>query len=102
MCAGKLSRLAGAVMAPTITGSLEQLGGVMRLRAQILIEVDAEDFVAAANHERAIQAAFKNLQLEYGSAQLELREVRTKTPKDGATALNKMRRYTGNLNQYAD
>jgi hypothetical protein len=74
----------------------------MRLRAQILIEVDAEDFVAAANHERAIQAIFKNLQLEYSSAQLELREVRSKAPREGGASLSKMPRYTGNLNQYAD
>ena len=73
----------------------------MKLRAQITIEVEAEDFVAAANHERAIQGIFKALQSDYQNAQLEFREVRSKAPKAGA-ALRKMRRYTGNLNQYVD
>jgi len=74
----------------------------MKLRAQIVIEVEAEDFLAAANHERAIQGIFRDLQSDYGSAQLEFREVRSKTPKDVAAGVRKMRRYTGNLHQYAD
>jgi hypothetical protein len=74
----------------------------MKLRAQIMIEVEAEDFLAAANHERAIQDIFRTLQSDYSSAQLEFREVRSKTPKDGVIGARKMRRYTGNLHQYAD
>ncbi len=74
----------------------------MKLRAQIMIEVEAEDFLAAANHERAIQGIFRNLQNDYSSAQLEFREVRNKTPKEGAVGVRKMRRYTGNLHQYAE
>ncbi len=74
----------------------------MKLRAQILIEVEAEDFLAAANHERAIQTIFKSLQADYDNAQLEFREVRSKTPKPDGAALRKMQRYTGNLHQYAD
>jgi hypothetical protein len=74
----------------------------MKLRAQIMIEVEAEDFVSAANHERAIQAIFQNLQSDYKTAQLEFREVRGKSMREGANDLRKMRRYTGNLNQYAD
>jgi hypothetical protein len=57
----------------------------MKLRAQILIEVEAEDFLA-----------------DYDNAHLEFREVRSKTPKMDGTDLRKMRRYTGNLHQYAD
>ena len=67
-----------------------------------MIEVEAEDFLAAANHERAIQSIFRNLQTDYNSAQLEFREVRSKAPKNGVAVARKMRRYTGNLNQYAD
>lgn len=74
----------------------------MKLRAQILIEVEAEDFVSAANHEQAIQTIFRDLQGAYGTAQLEFREVRSKSLKENAPALRKMRRYTGNLHQYAD
>ena len=74
----------------------------MKLRAQISIEIDAEDFVSAANHERAIQPLFRNLQSEYETAQLEFREVRGRSAKTTGESLRKMRRYTGNLNQYAD
>jgi hypothetical protein len=74
----------------------------MKLRAQILIEVEAEDFLAAANHERAIRSIFKSLQADYDNAHLEFREVRSKTPKMDGTDLRKMRRYTGNLHQYVD
>ena len=74
----------------------------MKLRAQIMIEIEAEDFVAAANHERAIQTIFQGLRADYQSAQLEFREVRGKSARNDNSDLRKMRRYTGNLNQYAD
>ena len=74
----------------------------MKLRAQIVIEVEAEDFVTAANHERAIQDIFRNVKNEYEIAQLEFREVRGRSAKEGEAGLRKMRRYTGNLNTYAD
>ncbi len=67
-----------------------------------MIEVEADDFMAAANHEQAIQAIFRDLQSQYGAAQLEFREVRSKSSKDNAPSLRKMKRYTGNLHSYAD
>jgi len=74
----------------------------MKLRAQIMIEVEADDFMAAANHEQAIQTIFRDLQSRYSAAQLEFREVRSKSAKDNVTSLRKMKRYTGNLHSYAD
>jgi hypothetical protein len=74
----------------------------MKLRAQIMIEVEADDFMAAAGHEQAIQSIFRGLQMQYEGAQLEFREVRSKTAKDAAASLRKMKRYTGNLHSYAD
>jgi len=67
-----------------------------------MIEVEADDFMAAAGHEQAIQSIFKGLQTQYESAQLEFREVRSKSGKDAGAALRKMKRYTGNLHSYAD
>jgi hypothetical protein len=74
----------------------------MKLRAQIVIEVEALDFVSAANHEQNIQAIFKSLKKDYDGAQLEFREVRSKALKSGGAPLQKMRRYTGSLHEYVD
>ena len=49
----------------------------MRLRATIVIDIDAADFVEAADHQRTIEAHVADLKRAYGEASLDFRESRT-------------------------
>ena len=80
----------------------------MRLRAHILIDIDASDFVAAATHQRAVEDVLKQVQDLYPQAQLELRERRERrdaTPRAESTqpkqATGAVSRYYGALNDQA-
>jgi hypothetical protein len=48
----------------------------MRLRAQITVEIDAKDFVEAADHQRRLEEFLRDLRREYGQAALHLVERR--------------------------
>jgi hypothetical protein len=48
----------------------------MRLRAQITIDIEAEDFIAAADHQRRITGLIGHLKEAYGQAELSFRERR--------------------------
>ena len=48
----------------------------MKLRAEIRIDVDAEDFVAAADHQKAFQTLFRQVKQHYEGASLSFRELR--------------------------
>ena len=61
----------------------------MKLRAEICIEVDAEDFVAAADHQRAFQVLFRQVKQHYEQASLSLRELRARPHASGS----RKRRY---------
>lgn len=49
----------------------------MRLRATIVIDVEAADFVEAADHQRMIEACVVDLKARYGEVSLDFRESRT-------------------------
>ena len=61
----------------------------MKLRAEIRIDVDAEDFVEAADHQRAFQTLFGQVKQHYEQASLSLRELRGQP----ASAASRRRRY---------
>lgn len=48
----------------------------MRLRAQITIDIDAQDFVEAADHQRRLEEMVRRIKEEYEHAALLLRERR--------------------------
>jgi hypothetical protein len=48
----------------------------MRLRAELEIEIDAEDFVQAADHQRRVEDLIQVLQADYPQATFEVRERR--------------------------
>lgn len=48
----------------------------MRLRAQITIDIDATDFVEAADHQRRLEEMVRRIREEYEHAALLLRERR--------------------------
>jgi hypothetical protein len=49
----------------------------MRLRATIVIDIDAADFVEAADHQRSIETFLGDLKRNYQNAALDFRESRT-------------------------
>ena len=53
----------------------------MRLRAQIVVDIDAGDYVEAAEHQNLLQQYLKEIQLRYPDASLTMRERRER--RDG-------------------
>jgi hypothetical protein len=56
------------------------MGGVLRLRAQITIDLAATDFVQAADHQNRLAEFLSTLKLEYPTAELIIRERRVRKP----------------------
>lgn len=52
----------------------------MRLRAQILVDIDADDYVAAAKHQSALEAYLQEIQTRYPNATMVMRERRERRP----------------------
>jgi hypothetical protein len=48
----------------------------MRLRAQIVVDIDAEDYVEAAEHQSALQQYLQEIQARYPNASMTMRERR--------------------------
>lgn len=56
----------------------------MRLRAQIIVDIDADDYVEAAEHQSTLQRYLTEIQARYPSASLSMRERRERR-HDGLT-----------------
>jgi hypothetical protein len=52
----------------------------MRLRAQITLDIDADDYVNAAEHQRVLEEFLEKLAQRYPNAKLLIRERRERTP----------------------
>lgn len=48
----------------------------MKLRAQIIVDINAEDYVAAADHQRSLEELLTRVRGQYPNAQLSIRERR--------------------------
>ena len=48
----------------------------MRLRVQIIVDIDAGDYVEAAEHQNTLQRYLHNIQAQYPDASLTMRERR--------------------------
>jgi hypothetical protein len=57
----------------------------MRLRAQIVVDIDAGDYVEAAEHQNILQRYLKDIQARYPEASLTMRERRERR-QDGMAA----------------
>jgi hypothetical protein len=74
---------------------------MLRLRAQITIDIEATDFVAAADHQRRVQVFADGIRQVYAEANLVLRERRSPAgPRE--TPPSPTRRPTGKLNSYME
>lgn len=74
----------------------------MRLRAHITIDIDAADFVSAAEHQRRVEQLLEIVRRDYAHANLELRERRERSEAGGDARPLKPGRPTGALNLYED
>jgi len=74
---------------------------IVKLRAQITIDIQADDFVDAAEHQRRVQALMEMVQREYHQAALLFRERRDR-PVRGISAAPSSRQvhYTGRMHEY--
>lgn len=71
------------------------------LRAQITIDLTADDFVCAADHQRRIETLMGAIKDVYGEAALEFRERRPRPPRKLRRA-ETMRHYTGAVEIYEE
>ena len=74
----------------------------MRLRAHITIDIDAADFVSAAEHQRRVEQLLAIVRQDYAHANLELRERRERAEAADEARPVKPGRPTGALNHYED
>lgn len=74
----------------------------MRLRAEITIEIDADDFVVAADHQRRVESLLNQVREAYPQAGLLLRERKERTAARRFRPEEPLRERTGRLSQYAD
>lgn len=61
-------------------------GEDMRLRAQIVVDIDANDFMEAAEHQKTLQKYLREIQARYPGATLSIRERRQRTHNDAVPA----------------
>lgn len=71
----------------------------MRLRAQIVIDIDAGDFSEAASHQQRLERLFEAVRVEYDQAHLDFRQRRQRTLRTRASAEG-LRHYTGKMAEY--
>ncbi len=73
----------------------------MKLRAQITVELESEDFIEVAHHQRRFQEFFDGLRQEYAHAELQFRERRV-TAAAGQAERPPVRKPTGSVSRYAE
>ena len=73
----------------------------MFLRAELAIEVEAPDYVSAADHQRRLEALVETLRENYDRVDFSLRERRPPTGR-GAAPKPRQTFKTGNLNDYEE
>ena len=71
----------------------------MRLRAEIVIDIDANDFADAAEHQERVHRVFEAVRQTYDHARLEFRQRRERTRRPGSGARGVLH-YTGRMSEY--
>jgi hypothetical protein len=74
----------------------------MKLRAEIVIEIDADDFVVAADHQKRIESILNHVREDYPQASMMLRERKERSAARRFRPEQPSRERTGRLNQYLD
>lgn len=73
----------------------------LNLRVQITVDIGAEDFLQAADHQRMAEAFLATLRQTYPQAALSFRHLRTRGAP-AARPVRRTRRSTGALSLYRD
>ncbi len=74
----------------------------MKLRALITIDIDAGDYITAAEHQRRMESILTGIRGDYGQAELQLRERRAQPVGRSPAMVAPARVMTGRLNAYED
>lgn len=75
----------------------------LRLRAEITIDLDAADFLEAAEHQRRIEELIESVRQEYSQATFAFRPRRGPRNKKNVAAAQRapeIKHYTGRLHAY--
>jgi hypothetical protein len=62
------------------------LRGAMKLRAEITVDITAEDYIVAAQHQKSFEEFLIALQTQYPDAKLQIKERRDRGHDEGAKA----------------
>ena len=74
----------------------------MKLRAEIVIDIEAADYIAAADHQRSVQALFEGVRSRYGDASLAFRQLRELRARAAAKPAVRQPHRTGSVALYED
>jgi hypothetical protein len=72
----------------------------MKLRALLTIDIETEDFVSAADHQKRVQRILGEVKKDYPSAVLELKERRPRPAGPVDDPARAVRQHTGRLHRY--
>jgi len=64
----------------------------MRLRAQIIVDIAAGDFVEAAEHQKFLEQYLKSVRTRYPDAKLSMRERRERVADPGIPQSHEIKR----------
>jgi hypothetical protein len=74
----------------------------MKLRAELVIDLEAEDYIGAAEHQRFVETVFSGLKERYGQATMSIRQLRDKREGPGRASTPRFRHHTGALAAYEE
>ena len=72
----------------------------MKLRADFVVEIEVDDFIAAADHQRRLERLLAAMQSEYGQVRFSFNERRVRTADASRSGPRQTR--TGNLHEYEE
>lgn len=72
----------------------------MRLRAQFTVEIEVEDYVEAAEHQRAVEGLFHDVRQRYSNAEMSFRPVREISGRRSPAVRPSTVKSTGRLSAY--
>lgn len=72
----------------------------MKLRAQITIDLQVQDYIEAAEHQRRISAIAEKVQADYAQAALDFRQRRDRPSSASRPAVQGAIHYTGRMRDY--
>lgn len=74
----------------------------MRLRVEILIDLEAADFVDAATHQRRLEEIMISLKGEYPSANMTIKERKVRTSSRYIAPVSRRLLQTGQMHEYVE